>query len=102
MEFRVSRFHLDICLLTLFIVQKFISDIEAIPNVLTGQDHMSWVFDYFTSELHMNFFSENASLQAPNMSRFHSFITTFPYEVWADGTRFEYLDKEKYALLDNI
>jgi hypothetical protein len=59
---------------------------------------MSWIFDYFKAELDIDFFSENASLQAPNMSKFNSFITTFPYEAWANGIKFEYLDKEMLVI----
>lgn len=41
---------------------------------------MSWIFDYFANELNTTFFSEQAAVQAPDMSKFHKFITTFPYE----------------------
>ncbi|KAI6191206.1 SSD domain-containing protein [Aphelenchoides bicaudatus] len=75
--------------------RKFIYDIQAIPNVLNSSSHMSWIFDYYNAELNMDFFSEKAALQAPNMTKFHNFITTFPYEAWADGIKFEYLDRNK-------
>ncbi|KAI6205906.1 hypothetical protein M3Y94_00845300 [Aphelenchoides besseyi] len=75
--------------------RRFIAEVEAVPNALNTSAQMSWIFDYYRSELKMDYHSANASLKPPDMSKFNDFITGFPYQAWAHGIRFEFLDEKK-------
>ncbi|KAI6174031.1 hypothetical protein M3Y98_01146000 [Aphelenchoides besseyi] len=77
------------------VFRKFIAEVEAVPNALNASAQMSWIFDYYRSELKMDYHSPNASLNPPDMSKFNDFITGFPYQAWAHGIRFEFLDEKK-------
>ncbi|CAD5235694.1 unnamed protein product [Bursaphelenchus xylophilus] len=81
--------------------RKFIDDVEHIPNSHSPAAHQSWVFDYFPSELKMDYHSENATIYPPNMTHFNNFINGFPYDAWKDGIkyRFDDLNKTKPVIL---
>ncbi|CAD5228664.1 unnamed protein product [Bursaphelenchus okinawaensis] len=78
---------------TLF--RKFIDDAEDIPNSHHPSAHQSWIFDYFPTELAMDYNSENATLFAPDMKRFDHFINGFPYDAWKDGVKYRFADENK-------
>jgi hypothetical protein len=52
---------------------------------------MSWLFDYYRDQLHMDFFqrmSPEFSNESVNMSKFPAFINGFPYRAWQNGVRY--------------